>query len=74
MKLPRDISGQKAVKAFEKIGYYIDHQRGSHIILYHKTRKPHRLSIPNHKTLRTGLLSKLIKDAGLSAEQFKKLL
>jgi len=33
-----------------------------------------RLTIPNHKFLKPGLLSKLIKDAGLTIEEFLDLL
>jgi len=43
-KLPI-ISGQTAVKTFIKIGYQIIRQKGSHIRLHHKTRRP--LTIPN---------------------------
>ena len=35
------VSGKDAVQAFEKIGYRISHQTGSHIILRHDT-SPHR--------------------------------
>ena len=44
-KLPL-ISGRKAIKAFQKIGYEIDHQTGSHIILRHKEQPHRRLTIP----------------------------
>jgi len=32
-----NISGREAVKVFEKIGYRLDHQEGSHMILYNKS-------------------------------------
>ena len=71
VKLPR-ISGFQAVKALGRIGYALDHQAGSHIIMYHPFRK--RLSIPNHRELDTGMLRSIIKDAGLSVEEFVELL
>lgn len=72
-KLPV-ISGAKAVKAFQRIGYELSHQTGSHMILRSKD-PPHRhLSIPNHKELSKGLLRGLIRDAGLTIEQFAELL
>ncbi|HLD38312.1 MAG TPA: type II toxin-antitoxin system HicA family toxin [Candidatus Nanoarchaeia archaeon] len=70
-KLPI-ISGQTAVRAFMKIGYQIIRQRGSHIRLHHKTRKP--LTIPNHKILGKGLIRKLLRDAQISIEEFIKLI
>ena len=73
-KLPRDISGRDLVKRLEKIGYAVDHQRGSHIILKQGERSLPRLSIPDHKNLRVGLLRKIIRDAGLSPEEFVKLI
>jgi predicted RNA binding protein YcfA (HicA-like mRNA interferase family) len=47
MDLLLNISGRKAVKIFEKFGYKIDHQTGSHIILFHPERAT--LSIPATK-------------------------
>ena len=49
-------SGRDAVRAFGKIGYAVDHQTGSHIIL------------------RNGTLRSLIREAGLTVDQFKELL
>lgn len=69
-----NISAKKAVATFLKIGYRIERQEGSHIILY--SDKPDRspLSIPNHKELAPGLLRSQIKRAGLTVDQFIKLL
>ena len=63
-----NISGKKAVKMFEKFGYVVDHQTGSHIILYHPQRAT--LSVPNHKELAPGLLRALIRKSGLTVEEF----
>jgi len=73
-KLPPDISGRDVAKALEKVGCYVDHQKGSHIILKHKERALPRLSVPDHKNVRIGLLRKTIRDAGLSPEEFVKLI
>lgn len=67
-KLPV-ISGDKAIKCFEKLGYQVIRQHGSHVRLHHKfdkNKKP--LTIPRHKTLGKGLLYKLIRDAEISAQ------
>lgn len=65
-------SGQDAVKAFEKIGYAVDHQTGSHVILRHANRR--RLTVPNHRELAKGTLRSLIREAGITKEQFDELL
>ena len=46
-KLPV-ISGIKVVKSLSKIGYDIDHQTGSHMILRHNEEPHRRLTVPNH--------------------------
>lgn len=73
-KLPT-ISGQVAVRAFQRLGYEVVRQRGSHIRLRHPldpARKP--LTVPDHPTLKPGLLRKLIRDAQLEVEEFTSLL
>jgi predicted RNA binding protein YcfA (HicA-like mRNA interferase family) len=65
-------SGQDAVKAFSRIGYQVDHQTGSHIILRHPNRR--RLTVPNHRELAKGTLRALIREAGLTKDQFVQLL
>jgi len=69
------ISGKQAIKAFQKIGYQIIRQRGSHIRLHHfsdSTKTP--LTVPNHKALGKGLLRKLLRDAELTIDEFSRLL
>jgi predicted RNA binding protein YcfA (HicA-like mRNA interferase family) len=73
-KLPI-ISGTQAIKCFEKIGYQVIRQRGSHVRMRHKdnnTKQP--LTIPLHKTLGKGLMRKLLRDAEITTEEFLKLL
>jgi predicted RNA binding protein YcfA (HicA-like mRNA interferase family) len=65
-------SGADAVKAFVRIGYAVDHQTGSHIILRHSSGR--RLTVPNHRELAKGTLRVLIREAGLTKEQFGELL
>lgn len=42
-------SGVEAVRAFHRLGYEVDHQTGSHIILRHPSQR--RLTVPNHHEL-----------------------
>jgi len=67
------ISGRQAVIALAKLGYEKDRQKGSHIIL-RQTVAPHRrLTVPDHKELAKGTLRVIIKQAGLTVEEFKAL-
>ncbi len=72
-KLPV-VSGQKVVKALSKIGYEFDHQTGSHIILRQRDPPHRRLTIPKHKEIAKGTLRAIIKQAGLTVNEFVKLL
>jgi predicted RNA binding protein YcfA (HicA-like mRNA interferase family) len=65
-------SGQQAVRAFQKVGYAVDHQTGSHIVLRHPQMR--RLTVPNHRELAKGTLRALIREAGLTKEGFAGLL
>ena len=70
MGILSNISGKEAVRIFQKFGYILDHQTGSHMILYHETKPT--LSIPNHKELAPGLLRGLIRKSGLIVDEFLK--
>jgi predicted RNA binding protein YcfA (HicA-like mRNA interferase family) len=59
----------EVVKAFEKLGWEIARQRGSHIILT-KEGQISTLSIPNHPEVARGTLRSLIARAGISVEEF----
>ena len=73
MKLPL-ISGKETVKALARLGYSIDHQTGSHIILRQQQEPHRRLTVPNHKEIAKGALRAIIRQAGLTVEEFTKLL
>lgn len=71
MGILSNISGKEAVSIFQKFGYILDHQTGSHMILYHESRPT--LSIPTHKELAPGLLRGLIRKSGLTVDEFLKI-
>lgn len=69
-KLPI-ISGLEAIKALQRLGFTIMRQRGSHIVLRKDTTG---CVVPNHHELKTGTLSGILKQAGISLEEFIKAL
>jgi len=71
-KLPV-ISGLKAVKAFCKAGWVANRQTRNHTIM-EKIGHSTTLSVPKHMELKRGTLRSLIKDAGLTVEEFVELL
>jgi predicted RNA binding protein YcfA (HicA-like mRNA interferase family) len=68
------VSGREAARAFAKLGYREDRQTGSHLILRHQDPPHRRLTVPNHKELAKGTLRSLIREAGLTVEEFQVLL
>ena len=67
-KLPSDISGQDAVRAFQRNGWNIA-RYGPHIIM-EKEGMRSVLSIPNHKIIARGTLRSLVRHANLTVEEF----
>jgi len=65
-----DISSQRAVKAFEKGGFWISRE-GKHIGMTNGKRK---IIIPRHNRLNPYTMKGIIRDAGFTDENFKKLL
>jgi predicted RNA binding protein YcfA (HicA-like mRNA interferase family) len=68
-----NISGKEAVKAFQRAGWQKIGQVGSHLVMV-KAGLRVNLSIPQHKELSVGTLRALIRNAGLSVEEFIQLL
>lgn len=68
------LTAKEVVKALQKTGFQIDHQRGSHIVLLH-SETHRRTVVPMHTgDLPRPLLKAIIKQAGLSEDEFHSLL
>ncbi len=63
----------RVIAALEKAGYAVDHQTGSHVILYKEGRLP--VTVPRHnRDLKRGTLHDILRGAGLSVDEFLRLL
>ena len=62
MKLPRDLSGARLIRALAKLGYTQQRQTGSHVRLTTTIRGVHHLTVPLHDPLRSGTLAALVSD------------
>jgi len=71
--LPR-ISGREVVSALRKIGYEQDRQKGSHIVLRQTSYSHRRIVVPNHREVSKGTLRAIIRQAGLTVQEFIELL
>jgi len=65
-KLPV-ISGAEAIKALVRLGFSVVRQRGSHIVL---RKGSSGCVVPNHRELKTGTLSGVLKQSGVSPNDF----
>jgi predicted RNA binding protein YcfA (HicA-like mRNA interferase family) len=55
------------VRALQHLGFIIARQRGSHIVL---RRGASGCVVPNHHELKIGTLSGVLKQAGITIEEF----
>jgi predicted RNA binding protein YcfA (HicA-like mRNA interferase family) len=65
-KLPR-VSGAEAVRALQRLGFEVTRQRGSHIVM---RRGSSGCVVPHHREIKTGTLAGVLRQAGVSAEEF----
>ncbi len=72
-ELPR-ISGREVIKALRRVGYEQDRQRGSHVVLRQASKPHRRVVVPDHKEVVKGTLRAIIKQVGLTLDEFKRLL
>jgi len=73
MKIPQ-ISGINLIRKLKRFGFIPIRQRGDHVRLEKNTNeKTIKLTVPLHKELKKGTLARIIKDAGLTLEEFLKL-
>ncbi len=73
MKLPV-LSGIKVVKALFAMGFEVDHQAGSHFILRENKEPFRRVTVPNHRRIVPGTLLSILRQAGISRDEFIRLL
>ncbi len=74
MKLPR-LSGREVVKILAKQGFQPSRQKGSHIILVKQSESGKKaVVVPNHSEIDKGTLLEIIRQAGLTREQFFELI
>lgn len=69
-KLPL-LSWREVVKALAKVGFQVARQKGSHLIL---VKNEYIVPVPKHEEIKRGLLIEIIAEAGLTKEEFLKLI
>ena len=72
-KLP-SLTGKNVIQALKKAGFNILRQHGSHCFLKHPDGRTATVPVHSGETVGPGLLSKILRDAELSREEFLALL
>ena len=73
-KMPR-VSGREAVGALNRLGFFVDRQRGSHAVLKRATALGERgCVIPMHREIAAGALRSALKLAGVELDEFVEAL
>jgi len=69
-KLPV-LTGEDVLRALKRGGFYVHHVKGSHHSLRHPSKPALRVVVPVHRhELPRGTLAAIIKQAGLTLEEF----
>ena len=71
--MSKTFSGRDLVRALRRLGFIIDHQKGSHIFM-HNIDTNNTVIVPNHKEIKKGTLHNILKKANLTIEELKKLI
>lgn len=68
------LTARELLATLQRLGFEKSHQRGSHLTLTRPT-DGRRATIPIHagRTLKKGLLKGILKDIGLTLEEFNRL-
>ncbi|MBV9404293.1 MAG: type II toxin-antitoxin system HicA family toxin [Acidobacteriaceae bacterium] len=62
MKLPRDVSADRLIRALDFLGYRKVRQKGSHLRLRHHGPPAHSITVPLHNPLKTGTLHGILTE------------
>jgi len=61
------VSGEQAIRALQRLGFEVARQRGSHVVL---RRDSFGCVVPKHRELKAGTLHGVLKQAGVTADEF----
>ncbi|MFH1051492.1 MAG: type II toxin-antitoxin system HicA family toxin [bacterium] len=71
--MSKTFSAKQLISALRRLGFIVDHQRGSHIFM-HNLEQNISVVVPNHKEIRKGTLNNIIKKVGITIDELKELI
>ena len=67
------LPARKVINAMIRLGYFIDHQKGSHVVLKRNDGQ-RTVVIPDHNELDRGTLKAILKQSGVEIEELLSVL
>lgn len=64
------VDGRRMVRALRRLGWTLDRQSGSHVVLVHPGRDPLVVPVHRGKALKEGTARSILKAAGISEDAF----
>ena len=75
MSRPPALKAPEIIRALQRGGFFVHHVKGSHHYLRHPDRRGVQVVIYHHRReLPPGTIRRIIKDAGLTVDEFLNLL
>ncbi len=71
--MKRIFSGKEVIKALRRIGFIVDHQRGSHTFM-HNLERNISVVVPMHKEIKKGTLHNILRKIGISLKELNDLI
>jgi len=72
-KLP-SLTGKEVVSLLKKVGFIVERQRGSHVLLKHGDGRATVVPIHSGEAIGPGLLSKILRDVEMTKDELLKIL
>ena len=74
-KVPSDVSYTRLISALQRDDWVVVRQRGSHIQLLKQTEdETRRVTVPAQRPMKRRMLARILKQVGLTIDQFLELL
>jgi len=71
--LSKTFSGKEVVKALRRIGFVVDHQRGSHVFM-HNLERNISVIVHLHREIKKRTLNSIIKKIGITIDELRDLI
>jgi len=68
------LPARKVIRALVRLGFYVDHQKGSHIVLKDEATKTKTIVVPNHPEIDRKTLKSILKQAEVDLDTLLDML